>query len=160
MTIGERIQKMRKDCGMTQEALADALGVTPQAVSKWENDVSCPDITLLPKLAAQLGVTTDEILSDSEPKTRFIPEVERRPIDEMVLRINVTDDGNRVKVNLPLVLLRAIIAADPENFKINIGKANAEIDWKMVVYLIESGAVGTIVEVDGEDGSHVTVEVI
>ena len=61
-TMGKRISDLRKGKGMTQEQLAQLLGVTPQAVSKWENDLSCPDISILPQLAEALGVTTDELL--------------------------------------------------------------------------------------------------
>ena len=52
----------RKQLGLTQDKLAEMLGVTPQAVSKWENDQSCPDITTLPQLADIFGITTDELL--------------------------------------------------------------------------------------------------
>lgn len=62
LTMGKRIAQLRKEKGMTQEQLAEKLGVSAQAVSKWENDVSCPDITLFPLLASTLGVTTDELL--------------------------------------------------------------------------------------------------
>ena len=62
--LGKRIAALRKQRGLTQEALAEALGVSAQAVSKWETDNSCPDISLLPKLAAELGVTVDALLSD------------------------------------------------------------------------------------------------
>lgn len=61
-TMGKRIMSLRKQAGMTQEQLAEHLGVSPQAVSKWENDVSCPDIGTLPKLAEVFGVTTDVLL--------------------------------------------------------------------------------------------------
>ena len=61
-TLGKRIMLCRKKLGLTQDKLADAMGVTAQAVSKWENDQSCPDITMLPKLAALFGITTDELL--------------------------------------------------------------------------------------------------
>ena len=50
-TIGTRIGRLRRRNGLTQEDLAVKLGVTPQAVSKWENDISCPDIMILPSLA-------------------------------------------------------------------------------------------------------------
>ena len=50
-TLGKRIAEHRKRLGLTQDALAEKLGITAQAVSKWENDLSCPDITMLPKLA-------------------------------------------------------------------------------------------------------------
>ncbi|MBP5194223.1 MAG: helix-turn-helix transcriptional regulator [Clostridia bacterium] len=42
-SMGKRIQRLRKERGLTQKQLADAVGVTPQAVSKWETDESCPD---------------------------------------------------------------------------------------------------------------------
>ena len=61
-TMGKRISDLRKNKGMTQEQLAQQVGVTAQAVSKWENDLSCPDISILPQLAEALGVTTDELL--------------------------------------------------------------------------------------------------
>ena len=50
-TIGNRISKYRKAKGMTQEELANQMGVSSQAVSKWENDASCPDIATLPSCA-------------------------------------------------------------------------------------------------------------
>ena len=61
-TLGKRIVSQRKRLGMTQDKLAELLGVTAQAVSKWENDQSCPDIAMLPKLAEIFGITTDELL--------------------------------------------------------------------------------------------------
>lgn len=61
-TLGKRIMAHRKRLGLTQDQLAEKLGVTAQAVSKWENDQSCPDITMLPKLAEIFGVTTDALL--------------------------------------------------------------------------------------------------
>ena len=64
-TLGKRIVRYRKQMGMTQDQLAERLGVTAQAVSKWENDQSCPDITTLPKLAAIFETTTDTLLGIS-----------------------------------------------------------------------------------------------
>ena len=58
-TLGQRIVALRRQKGLTQGALAEALGVTPQAISKWENSVTWPDILLLPSLARMLGVTGD-----------------------------------------------------------------------------------------------------
>ena len=66
-TLGKRIVQNRKRLGLTQDALAEKLGVTAQAVSKWENDQSCPDITMLPRLAAVFGVTTDALLGLEAP---------------------------------------------------------------------------------------------
>ena len=61
MTIGKRIAFLRKEKGLTQEELANHMGISPQAVSKWENDQTCPDISALPKLARLFGVTVDEL---------------------------------------------------------------------------------------------------
>ena len=61
-TLGKRIAANRKRLGITQDRLAEQLGVTPQAVSKWENDQSCPDIATLPKLAEIFGISVDALL--------------------------------------------------------------------------------------------------
>ena len=67
-TLGKRIMQNRKRLGLTQEQLAESLGVTAQAVSKWENDQSCPDISMLPKLAQLFGTTVDALLgNDTAP---------------------------------------------------------------------------------------------
>ncbi len=76
-TIGKRIQALRKEREMTQKQLADAVGVTPQAVSKWETDESCPDITALPLLAGALGVSVDALLGGSAPEQ---PEAVREAV--------------------------------------------------------------------------------
>ena len=68
-TLGKRIVSNRKRMGLTQDQLAEKLGVTAQAVSKWENDQSCPDITMLPRLAEIFGISTDELLG-IEPQPR------------------------------------------------------------------------------------------
>lgn len=62
LNIGKNISALRKERNMTQEDLAKALGVSAQAVSKWENENSCPDISLLTKIADLFGVTVDELL--------------------------------------------------------------------------------------------------
>ena len=96
-TIGKRISRLRREAGYTQDTLADVLGITPQAISKWECDITCPDISLLPALAKALGVTTDELLSgksESEPAVKIVPKDERRDIGDMMLKIVVdSNDG-------------------------------------------------------------------
>lgn len=67
MTIGKKIAQYRRKLNITQEALATQLGVSNQAVSKWEADTCCPDIQLLPKLADIFEVTLDELF-DRETK--------------------------------------------------------------------------------------------
>lgn len=79
-TLGKRIMEHRKRMGLTQDQLAEQLGITAQAVSKWENDLSCPDIATLPKLADIFGITTDELLG--------------KPPKAKVYEAEVVDDDN------------------------------------------------------------------
>lgn len=66
MEIGNQIKALRIRRGVTQETLAQALGVTPQAVSKWERNAATPDIELLPAISAYFGVTIDELFAISD----------------------------------------------------------------------------------------------
>ena len=61
-TLGTMIAELRKQHGMTQLELAEKMGVTDKAVSKWERDLSCPDINSLPNLAEILGVSVEELM--------------------------------------------------------------------------------------------------
>ena len=60
--LGEKIRELRKQRGITQEKLAERLGVTFQAVSKWENGATMPDVLLIPAIASFFGVSTDEFV--------------------------------------------------------------------------------------------------
>ena len=62
MAISDKIKEHRIKCGMKQAQLAEALGVTPQAVSKWEKGTGYPDLSVICPLADALGITTDELL--------------------------------------------------------------------------------------------------
>lgn len=64
MTLGERIQQLRKSVGLSQEQLADAAGVSRQAISKWETDQSTPEIEKLLALSKVFSVSTDELLGN------------------------------------------------------------------------------------------------
>ena len=61
MNIGNKIKELRKQRGITQEQLANSIGISFQAVSKWENGIALPDITLAPILASYFGVSMDEL---------------------------------------------------------------------------------------------------
>lgn len=64
-TIGNKIKELRKKRGLTQEQLAETIGISFQAVSKWETNIALPDVTLIPKIAGFFGVTTDELFNFS-----------------------------------------------------------------------------------------------
>ena len=61
-TLGMMIASLRKENGMTQFELAEKMGVTDKAVSKWERDLSCPDVNTIPKLAEVFGISVDELM--------------------------------------------------------------------------------------------------
>ena len=64
MNIGNNIKKMRLDKKLTQGQIAEKLGVSCQAVSKWENNINAPDILLLPEIAKIFDVSIDELFAD------------------------------------------------------------------------------------------------
>lgn len=73
MEIGNKIKRLRYKAGLTQEQLAERLGLSAQSVSKWETAAAMPDITLLPKLAEEFGVSIDELFDlTREQKLRRI----------------------------------------------------------------------------------------
>lgn len=159
-TLGKRIGQLRRATGMKQDELAEKLGVTPQAVSKWENDVSSPDISLLPQLAQLLGITIDELLSGKKaPETKLVPVEQRRDIKDMVIRIVVdSGDGDKVRINLPLALIMAL-GDDGEMPTIGGSDALRSIDLKQIVALVEQGAMGNLLEVESADGDVVRIYV-
>lgn len=81
MTLGKRIAMLRKNQGWTQEQLGEKVGVSAQAVSKWENDLACPDITTLPILADLFGITTDELLG-IKPIEPHVVVLDKEPENE------------------------------------------------------------------------------
>ena len=160
MTIGKRIGHLRRQKNLTQEELANAMGVSPQAVSKWENDQTCPDISALPKLAKLLDVSVDELLSGKEtlPAVRILPPEERKDIQNMMLRITVdSHDGDRVRLNLPLALVEIAMEIGMEMPQINGSDALKGVDLKKVLELVRQGLVGNLVEVDSADGDKVRI---
>ena len=96
-TLGKRISENRKAKNIKQDELAEMLLVSPQAVSKWENDISCPDISLLPKLSEILGISVDELLSGKkEPETKFVPEEKRKDIKDMKIIVCHLGNGSSI----------------------------------------------------------------
>ena len=69
--FGERLKKLRRDKDITQDNLAEYLGISYQAVSKWENGAGFPDITLLPAIAGFFGVSADYLLGIEQEKHLF-----------------------------------------------------------------------------------------
>lgn len=163
MTLGKKIAEKRRELGLRQEALAEKLNVSAQAVSKWENDQSCPDIQLLPKLAALLGTTVDALLSEesasSQPDIQLLPQEQRRPLEELVLRVKVLSaDGDKVRVNLPMALVKVALETGMQLPQIGGNEMLKNIDLGQIMDMAERGLIGRLVEVESADGD--TVEIV
>ena len=111
MTIADRIQTLRKSKGMSQEELADAAGVSRQAVSKWESEQSIPDIDKIVTLSEIFDVTTDYLLKGIEPVEVKDHKTMADVIDQKAL---TEKNGKRAKSILKwvLIILGAILAID------------------------------------------------
>ena len=159
-TIGNRITKFRKAKGMTQEELANQLGVSSQAVSKWENDISCPDISLLPKLCRVLGITADELLTGKNDEVKMMPAEQRKPLEHLTMRIKVDSaEGDKVRVNLPMSLVKVCMEMGVDMSGSVSGMENLKnVDLSKVLELVERGLIGKLVEVESADGD--TVEIV
>lgn len=164
-TIGSRIAEARKAHGYTQEEFSQMLDVSAQAVSKWENDISCPDIQLLPKIAEILGMTTDQLLTGKKPENNGANETKeeaKTPVDTSKLKININilkPGQNPVNVSLPFMMVK--------NFtKIGNGisgiMGNGAIDGVQldeILSLVENGATGELLNVVAEDNTNVKITI-
>ena len=154
--LSERIACYRKKCGLTQEELAEKCSVTPQAVSKWENGLTAPDISLLPRLGEVFGTTTDELLGVARSDTAVLAPADFDPA-KAIMKIRVeTEDGDRVSVNLPVAVMKIVL----QSGGLDIGTSEdilKNIDFDQIFTLVNAGAIGTLVEVSSAGGDHVEI---
>ena len=104
MTIADRIQSLRKSKGMSQEELADRIGVSRQAVSKWESEQATPDLEKVVIMSEIFEVTTDYLLKGIEPVKTDEHKTMADVIDQKVL---TEKNGKRVKSALKWFLIGA-----------------------------------------------------
>ena len=158
-SLGERISHYRKKVQLTQEQLAEKCSVTAQAVSKWENDITSPDISLIPTLSELFGITCDELLGKQKAEIACI-DPELVDFNKMLLKVKIkSKDGDKVNINLPLsiaeaVLKTGLISGGSGNVNSDILK---QIDFNQIVQLVKCGAIGKLVEIESADGDTVEV---
>lgn len=99
MSIGENIAKYRKTKGLTQEQLGELLGVTNQAVSKWESGVSMPDVMLLPKIANVLGITLEALYGMQPTEKRIKADDFPKAANDHLIEFMVKQSGVRFGFN-------------------------------------------------------------
>ena len=156
--LGTKISELRKARGMTQDELADKMGVSPQAVSKWENDLSMPDLPVLIELSDYFHISLDDFLKEKVQTVELLSEDKRKDIEQMFLRVYVdSENGDRVRVNLPLALVKMARDMGLDIPQMTDNLMMQKIDLGMIMQLIESGVIGKLVEVDSANGDHVEV---
>lgn len=159
MKIGSNIAALRKEKGITQEELANALGVSAQAVSKWENNSSCPDVSLLTVIADYFGVTVDALLrSGAEEITRADPPSTDNNVaavhgGKRNVRIKVTQpNGKETNVKVPFGVVKM-------GLRVGVFGLQRDAADKISALLDDPAAAADILSVDGENGEHVTISI-
>ncbi len=160
-SFGKRFARLRKEHNYTQEGIAEQLNVCPQAISKWENDASMPDVSHFPEIAAIFGITTDELFGiENTRKTTVLPPDQKVDLGKMLLTINVESyKGDHVRVNLPASVLKAKLSCGGTSNLVVDNDAFTEIDFQEILMMIESGMYGKLVSVESHKGDHVTITV-
>lgn len=160
-SIGTKIAFYRKAKGLTQEELAEQLGISAQAVSKWENDIACPDIQQLVPLAKIFCTTTDELLSnDTVKEVQLLSGNEKRDIKELTLKVIVdSDDGDKIRINLPMQLVKVALEIGSKIPQVADNEHLKRLDFEQIIALVESGVIGRLVEIEGANGDIVNVVV-
>jgi transcriptional regulator with XRE-family HTH domain len=118
--LGERIKELRLRDGQTQEALASELGVTPQAISRWENGICYPDLELVPSIAHFFGTSIDELFGYDNERDKKVDALAAR-IDEM----NRQNNGEDVSMDACIALAREALIEFPGNEKLTLALASA-----------------------------------
>ena len=157
-TLGKRIAELRKERGLKQDALAEKLSISSQAVSKWENDQTCPDISVLPLLAEILGVTVDKLLTGKDPA----PIVQLAPQEkkDLVLRMEIAAvDGSVVRTNVPMSIANQYLSSDACSIVLTEAFQGQDFDLKSILSLAQFGVVGNLVEIQGADGTSLRIYV-
>lgn len=156
MNIGNNISALRKQKGITQEELANVLGVSAQAVSKWENNSSCPDVALLTKIADYFGVTVDALLRSNEDEINSAQQPKADSPKNFAKNINVrivqqNGKENNIKIPFKFVKIGLNIGS---MFGIEKGIADK------ISALVDAEDISNIVELDTENGEHITISLL
>lgn len=156
MNIGNNIAALRKEKGITQEELANILGVSAQAVSKWENNSSCPDVALLTDIADYFGVTVDALLraqgdeiTSEQPQVNTSSQTQNNFNKNVNIKI-VQQNGKTNNIKIPFKFAK---------IGMNIGNIfglDKEIADKIGA-LIDGENIGELVDIFTENGEHITI---
>lgn len=157
-TFGQRFQRLRKEKGLTQEEIASKFNITPQSVSKWENDLSTPDIAIISDLASFLGVSVETLLTGKVESVSIKKDID---LDKAILKIIVhSEDGDEVKINFPLglgdSLLKTFVSKSLNKLD---GDIKEQIDLDKIIEMVKKGAIGELINIKSSDGDIVIIKV-
>ena len=112
-TLGTIIAELRKQHGMTQLELAEKMGVTDKAVSKWERDLSCPDINSIPNLAEILGVSVEELMQ--------VKKEAEAPVSKVAEIMEIAPKAVAMAMGVAVTVLTILNALDAKSGMIMLG---------------------------------------
>ena len=145
MSLGKNIANLRKEKGLTQAELGDLLGVSNQAVSKWEMEMTMPDVMLLPQIANVLGVDLNDLYGTKKDIPEFsiaAPKLEDNTQDRRILNISAKVEGVDVKIRMPAKALQSIL---------DLCFDDDDEQKKALTEILDSPMSGTVIDVDNED---------
>lgn len=149
-TIGRNIAYFRRKAGLTQEELAEIMNVTAQAVSKWENDLSSPDLTSVRKLASVLDVSFEELFN-GEDSLPIATDADMDRISRRILTIHVQMDsdesGSDKPINVTVRFPAAVVIRAYENGTLSELTGEDIPQLATAVAMIKEGVTGKIVDV-------------
>ena len=157
-SFGTRLANVRKEHNLTQNDIADKLHISAQAVSKWENDITSPDIDTLIKLSEIYDMSMDELIGKEKTEPVYLPKEERKSIDSMMLKIVINSNaGDNIRLNLPMAAVKAFLNNDISVITGN--KALEAIDFNQIYTLAEQGMMGELITMESADGNHIKISV-
>ena len=112
-TLGAMIAELRKQHGMTQLELAEKMGVTDKAVSKWERDLSCPDINSIPNLAEILGVSVEDLMQ--------VKKEAEAPVSKVAEIMEIAPKAVAMAMGIAVTVLTILSALDVKSGMIMLG---------------------------------------
>ena len=159
-TLGKRIANLRREKNLKQEDLAQMLNISSQAISKWENDLTCPDISILPELSKIFNVTIDELLVGKKEteEVRLIHESERKDFKDLKLKIQIFNKENdKITINLPMALIELGLEMGINMENISGNEKLKNVDLNKIVDLVKKGVMGNLMEIESEDSGVIKI---
>ena len=163
MDFSTKLQLLRKKAGLTQDELALKLRVSRQAISKWESEMTMPDIMLLPQIAKVLKVTLIDLYEETFPdeasetnlKTISRTEENSHVENRRILAIRVQADGANVTTKMPVSAIKSVLGNQLLRQYLGDGEDN---QLEALMEMLDQNMTGTLVNAVTEEGS-VTISV-